>query len=317
MFLKSLSQTKIILYVLIFSLFVIYKSSASEKTKWHEKEGVFEISFKQLKFVVDANLAGRIISFQLDGKEILGQADLHPEMFGSTFWPAPQSDWKWPPYPTLDIEPYSKTLIGDTLILESKTCPISGLKFFKKFVPQPNFERIKIEYIILNNSGIKIKVAPWEVTRTPSFGLTFFPQSNSAPLEKSTLKNVEFDKGIIWYYSNTESFSGGQKMFVSGSEGWLAHCHKNMLFIKQFPDIKEGECASGQGEIEVYANGNYNYIELENHGKIESLKPGEKIIYPVFWYLKEIPDEIQIESKNSALVEEARKTVQQIRVEEF
>ena len=291
-------------------LIVLAKPSQSKNDGWENLNGIYQITFKNLLFKVDANLAGRIISFQLNEQEILGQPDLHPEMFGSSFWPAPQSDWGWPPYPVLDKEPYQAELIKDTLILTSEKCRQSGLQFVKKFIHQKKKNRIRIEYYIRNVSDTVINVAPWEVTRVPSFGLTFFPLGESLPQEKSTLQNVEIENGLVWYYSNTDNFSEGQKMFVSGSEGWLAYCKNNLLFLKVFPDIKEGECAPGQGEIEVFAFGEYNYVELENHGKIETLQPGQNLFYPVYWVLKKLREGVKTDSKNLQLPQEVRKIIQ-------
>jgi hypothetical protein len=281
----------------------------SGKTVWENQNGFYRTTFNDLTFVVDANLSGRITSFQYNSSEILGQPDLHPDMFGSTFWPAPQSKWGWPPYPVLDVEPYSAKVSEDTLAMVSQKCPQSGLQFVKKFIPEPAKNRVRIEYVIRNISDSTIAVAPWEVTRVPAFGWAFFPIGESAPLEKSNLQNVEIENGMVWYYGNTDSFSRGQKMFVSAKEGWLVYCKNNLLFIKVFPDIGEGECAPGQGEIEVYASGDNHYIELENHGKLESLQPGQEIFYPVYWLLTEIPEKMKSDGKNAEWVKEVRKVI--------
>ncbi|MEO7768451.1 MAG: hypothetical protein ABIS01_13565, partial [Ferruginibacter sp.] len=50
-------------------------------------------------FTVSGDIGGRIISYTCNGKEILIASQASPEAFGATFWPSPQSKWKWPPYP--------------------------------------------------------------------------------------------------------------------------------------------------------------------------------------------------------------------------
>ena len=280
--LKPVYPNFLILTVSFFLLMTSCKPTSKSEAIWSNSGNVYETSFNNLLFKVDAGVSGTITSFQLNGKELLGQANLHPELYGSTFWPAPQSNWGWPPYPVLDGEPYSAEISGDTLRMISADCPQSGLKFIKKFIPQPERNRIKIDYVINNISD-------------------------------SIIENVEVDNGVIWYYCNTESFSDGQKLFVSGREGWIAHCEKNLLFIKVFPDIKEGECAPEQAEIEVFANAEFKYIELENHGKFESLKPGESFSYPVHWYLSEIPKELEVKSKNPQLLDQVRKIIKETR----
>lgn len=300
--------------VIGFLLFLVVgalNSAFMTKPEWEKKGGFYSIKFNKLFFEVDARLSGRITSFQLDGHEFLGTKEMHSENFGSTFWPGPQSNWGWPPYPVLDGQPYSASVSGDVLILESENCEQSGFKFFKKFQADPKHDCIEIEYTIQNISERTIEVDPWEVTRAPSMGLTFFTVGEDSALEKSNLINVINENGMVWYYCDTTLFDKSQKLFIPSTGGWIAHVENEMLFIKVFPDIETGACAQGQAEVEVFAHNEHKYIELETHGEMKTLKPGENLVYPVKWYLKPVPEFVGIQPGNLRLVREVEKNLNQ------
>jgi len=299
-------------YFILFALSVVAvlcKGSGAGHQHWEKNADLYILSFSDLTFKVDVNTSARIVSFQKNQKEILAQPSVHSFNYGSTFWPAPQSNWGWPPYPFLDGEPYEGELFGDTLKTTSKKDPQSGLRFLKSFIPDVENGFVEIQYSIENISGDSINVDPWEVTRAESMGLSFFPEGESEPLEKSNLNNVVIEDGMVWYFCDTTLFTKSQKIFTSGKEGWLAHSGNGLLFVKVFPDIKPNTASSGQAEIEIFAHENKKYIELENHGEQEALNPGQSLKYTVRWYLMELPSSVKPEVGNKQLVHLVRKMI--------
>jgi hypothetical protein len=123
-------------------------------------------------------------------------------------------------------------------------------------------------------------------------------------MPESNLLGASESKGIIWYMGDHVKFHGGQKLFSSGKNGWLAHIHKNILFVKVYPDIKVTELAPLHGEVEIYADGNRIYEELENHGVYQTVMPGNSLKYQVGWYLRELPANTEIIRGNMKLVRE-------------
>ena len=61
-----------------------------------------------------------------------------------------------------------------------------------------------------------------------------------------------------------------------------------LLCIKKYPDITIVSLTTDQGEVEIFAQENGLYIELENHGPYTTLKPGDALIYDKSWYLQTI-----------------------------
>jgi hypothetical protein len=67
--------------------------------------------------------------------------------------------------------------------------------------------------------------------------------------------------------------------------GWLAYCANGLLLVKKFQDLKQGEPAPGEAEIQVYVNRGKTYIELESQGSYTLLQPGEQLSWTVNWHL--------------------------------
>jgi hypothetical protein len=246
------------------------------------------LSSGNVKMKIDPKVSGRVVYFGTNGKNILSGSEIHSFNYGSTFWPSPQSKWGWPPYEALDKKPYSiESQFKNNILLKSKPDSASGLQLRKHFYIKE--EQFHIAYTIKNISDSILEAGPWEVSRVDTGGRAFFKEEDKKPLPASSLKNIEIRDGYLWYHYDPETMEKSQKHFGFGEGGYLAYYIRSMLFVKEFPDIEPYEVAPDHGEIEIFANASYPYIELENHGRFERLAPGDSLIYRVKWYLKEVP----------------------------
>ena len=273
-------------------------------------EGKYVLTSNDLKVEVDPNTGGRITSFKLGEKDILLQKNINKENYGSTLWPSPQN-WPWPPSSVLDRMAYASSVHGDTLILISYPDQLTGLKFSKSFSIDERKNALTIQYTITNISSQSLWVGPWEVTRVPSGGISFFPVDSLIKQPLSNLKSTFTKRGVTWFKFNETLLTSDQKLFQGGRLGWLAHINNGLLFVKSFPDIKHNEVAPGQGEVEIFASEFHTYIELENHGTYSFLKPGESLHYPVIWYLQRVNPSIKAALFNDDLVNSVNAMVTQ------
>ena len=259
----------------------------------------------KIKCLIDIK-GGRILSFSRDTKEFLSDKNINPNLYGSTFWPAPQSIWNWPPPIMLDEAEYNTQNNNNKLILISPADDILNIFFKKEFILTNNY--LEINYIIKNISVKNIKVAPWEVTRVTKGGIAFFPKGfNKVWGNNIDLMKIKEENNIIWYKSELIKYPDHTKLFNNGKEGWLAYVQDDYIFIKQFEEILPKYIAPGEDGIEIYANPTDNYIELENIGKYEQIMPGNEIKYNVKWYIEKIDDNISVYAGNMDLVKLVRK----------
>lgn len=270
------------------------------------QDRLFELESGKMRMTISIN-GGRIVSLKYNETEFLTQASEH-ENFGSTLWPAPQSNWGWPPYAVLDSMEYKAVRQGNILKMTSNIDQKSGFQFEKTWQPVGE-NSILINYSIRNISDQSKSVGAWDVTRVACGGLAFFPDGGAGEVPASKLKPDSRLKGINWLSINKQPIPQHLKLYSTAREGWLAYAIHGMLFIKQFPDTKPEDYSPHQGEVEIYINKDKSYTELENHGAYQTLKPGETLNYQEVWYLEPIPEKWKANIGNEKLVGKVRRIV--------
>jgi hypothetical protein len=256
----------------------------------------------ELSLDVDAAYGARIVGFRIGAENILTGPEVNALNFGSTFWTSPQADWNWPPLAELDSEPYTVTGAGDDLAFTSDPADGMGVAVTKRFHVDHARETVEVAYRIENRGAVPRTVAPWEISRVPTGGLTFFPVGTGVQ-PPSTLKVREID-GVVWFDYDAQSITDHQKMFAHGSEGWLAHIDlpRRMLFLKTFDEIEPTAQAPGQAQIELYADPGHSYVEVEQQGACRAIEPGGHADWSVTWRLRRVPLGLDIVAGNKSLL---------------
>ncbi len=274
--------------------------------------GIFAFEFNGLYFETDASHAGRISAFGLNGKNFLTGKDVNPVNWGTSLWPSPQSAWGWPPSKQLDGLPYIGG-IKDSLFIEltSQKDSLLGYVFKKEYKANPADSSVTITYTAINDSEKKQSLSLWEITRVAPGGLTIYPSGKTK--KKGLLEPLTKDSlGITWFKYVTEKIPSGDvvpKLLSDGSEGWMAQVNNGIILIKKFSDVPVEKTAPEEGEIELYANPDKSYIEIEQQGEYTALEPGKSLSWEIKWYLKTLPSGIDGTNANQALVDYIRKTV--------
>lgn len=266
----------------------------------------------ELTLAVDPSIGGRVTQLSLGGTNVLtgpevvanGEGSL-PNMFGSTFWTSPQSDWGWPPEEAIDRAPHRARLDGPVLELVSEPGATTGYAVTKRIWMDAAREQVTLEYV-LENRRATLPAAPWEISRVPKEGLVFFP-ARSPALPPSTLDSTLLD-GVAWL-DIAHAPGLDSKLFQDGSEGWLAYVRRGVAFIKTFEDIARAEQASGEAEIEIFVSGAFDYIEIEQQGRLGLPPRGGSSRWRVGWLLRRLPPDITVSLGDAALVSWVRGVV--------
>ncbi len=253
---------------------------------------LYQLKAGNLVLTVDANYGARIVSLKIDQTEFLSGKNVHPENFGSTLWPSPQSAWGWPPPSVLDVMPYTVKKKENGYSFTSGYDKSFPYQFSKQFTANESDTSFSMCYFIKNCSEKNQQVAAWEITRVPGNGITFFAGDPSS-ITKESVVFSEFKFGLNWFVY--QSSPKARKLYIDG-EGWLAFANKNGLFVKTFPDNPKGSAAPQEEEVEVYVNESITYIELENQSVYKILKPGEEFSWNVKWYLRSSKEDVLLPS---------------------
>lgn len=258
---------------------------------------VYTFTFGDTQFAVDAAKAGRIVSFSLAGKNILtAPKSGEDNNWGSTFWPSPQSDWGWPPPAAIDPKPHTARVVGNTLVVESAVDPGLGLCVSKTVSVDAAKGMVAIDYGIANQGSTARKVAPWEISRVATGGLTFFPMGGGKPWRgMQELLPLDLQNGVAWFAAPQAPAGNDQKVFADGREGWIAHVAGDLLLVKAFADTTPAQAAPGESEIELYTDPGRTYVEVENQGAYATVEPGKASVWPVRWFLRKLDSNIKVQ----------------------
>ena len=276
---------------LIFSIFVasLVKSQHLNAIAPIKKNSIYSIKNKSWEMIIDPALGGRITELKFNDKNLLTTKEVHPIFWGSTLWPSPQKIWGGPNLVELDRSIYSDTVLGNTLKMVSQQDPHSRFIFSKEFSFDKSRAAFVLTYSIANGSDTIRQVAPWEVTRVQTEGLTFFPSGQG--IRWGNMASLALDSNnVTWFdYQPEKMLSGHKKFFSDGKEGWVAQIKNGIVFIKCFEDQPIELAAPSEAEIEVYTNPDKTYLEVEVQGAYTLLRPGETIRWTVHWLIRELP----------------------------
>jgi hypothetical protein len=274
-----------------------------------QKGSKYIIAQGDAELEIMANVAGRISSLKIAGQEmLLTQASTHSMIWGGVFWSSPQSDWFWPPVETLDSKPYDVAITQDRLVFSSSVDEVTGYQFIKSFGVDAKKNCISIKYSIYNRSRLEKNVAAWEVMRVPASGTAFFPQGNTEissgifyPLP------IEHIGDIAWFtYDEKKIRDNHHKLMTDGKEGWLAYANNGRLLVKEFADVPVELMVAGEGEIEMWANAEKTYMEINEQSAMSKLLPNEHLEWEVQWYARKLPANMKVEDGSSELVQYVR-----------
>lgn len=246
------------------------------------------IKFRRGDLTLNINPAagGRISSLRFAGKErLITQREAKGNNWGSVLWPSPQQSWGWPPPATLDSKPYQVSVTETGVRLSSEIDPELNVSFTKHYRLGDIANTLVATYRITNHADQAVTLAPWEITRLPAAGAVFFPTGETEPVKGqfASLPLTAVDN-ISWFdYPSNGIGPDNHKLMTDGEEGWLAYHNSDWLLVKVFDDVPSQLMAPGEGEIEVYANGENTYIELEQQGFLTTLMPGQALAWQVVW----------------------------------
>lgn len=271
----------------------------------------YRIESRPIAVEVDPFDGGRIVEFSLEGRSVIVPVDESPEAYASSFWPSPQSVWRWPPPPEFDKLPWKVVIEAKSLHLRSATSEALHFSAEQTLALLDGKNAMSVNFKITNHDSSPHKVAPWQNTRVRPRGITFYP-STEPTYAQSSLKLTPVN-GVSWYTHEPAAVKESLKSYADGHEGWMAQIDGDLLFVKVFPDVPRDAQAPDEGEIVIYVHASGRFVEMEQQGPYTELAPGASLTWPVVFVVGQIPKDIEIKAENPQLVELARHMVVAVR----
>ena len=280
-----------------------------------EQNGAYVLEFEYegntWHFEAREDNGGRIISFQLNGTEMIADNTVG-SLYGSDLLISPQDRFgdeysDWPPPAEMYSMPYTVTVdeANAAITMQSNSIPLEDMTWSitKTYSVDLKDKAVVLDYTISNEGDATESGAGWEITRLNPGGMTFFPRGDGDITSGAEwffeYPQEEID-GVMWCDHGEIPDSQNYKLFSDGAEGWLAHTDGTLLFVKTFEDTPEGDEAPGEGEIEIY--GTEGYEEMEAQSKYASVAAGESYTWTVKWFLRELPDGATAEAGDATLL---------------
>ncbi|MBN1599388.1 MAG: DUF4380 domain-containing protein [Bacteroidales bacterium] len=216
-------------------------------------------------------------------------------------WPAPQSEWGWPPPPTLAWGNYEYEILKETedtvsiwLQGETETELTPGLRFDRYIEVYSNSTKVKITTHLYNENEDEQSWSIWDVTQQivqhenegdySNFSV-YFPVESSSDVwpAGSVPDRGEITPGV--YKVNYSPQDG--KIFARVNEGWACFVDERdqQSYAKVFNINPDNTYPDDGAMVEVYTSGSSDYLELEVLSPIEAIGPlGDDMKFTEYWY---------------------------------
>jgi hypothetical protein len=266
----------------------------------------YVLEFGDLYFEVNPMLGGRVTSVKLGGASAANLLGGTMDNTGSVFWPAPQT-WPWPPtdagsITNINDKPYTASTDATSITAVGANAASVNIAVTKKYAADLEKQAVVVTYT-MTSMVANVMAAPWEITRFPQAGVTFYP-TGSTPIASgtATLPPTTTGAGCTWLTAPATRPTGDQKMFADGTGGWLAHAAGDWVVVKKFTDTPANQAAPGEAEIEIYLSSAADYMEVEQQGAYGAVT-SEMRDWTVTWFVRRLPQGVAPTAGNQALVD--------------
>ena len=206
----------------------------------------------------------------------------HGSFGGDKTWPAPQSQWNWPPPDVFDAVPLAFRVEADqTVVLTSPVSARFGIRTERRLTLSPDAPKLQIVTTYEKVSGPPMETGVWVITQAkdpvgvylPVPKDTKFPEGSSKELGGLPKDQSELKDGFVRL---ARDLKASHKIGNDASSiVWVGVHEVLRIDIAREAD---GKYPDGGCSTEIYTNGDpVPYVELETLGPLHTLNVGDRI----------------------------------------
>jgi hypothetical protein len=276
-----------------------------EKVEYRGFKDCYRLFNGKAEAIVVAESGGRVLAFQLEGKNVL-YAD--PKLDGKSL--ATEKGWFNPDAGRLDIGPetggvpprlnmwlgqWKASITGDReLTLDSPKDEKIGVVQRRMFRLDATLPYLLIGQRIENVSNEVTRYCFWGRSLAPAGGICVLPLNPKSkfakgwamyPLKDENLSNPQ-DPRVTAKDQHLLIRPGGKgsKFGTDSLDGWMAYFRDGLLFAKRYACSEDGKYTDGAGfSAEIWVQ--EEFIELEPLSPEAVLKPGETYTFTENWWI--------------------------------
>lgn len=273
-----------------------------EIVDYHGWKGCYRVANEDAEMIVVPEI-GRVLRYAYIGKDNLLWED--PDMAGrktqpgiwtnyggDKVWPAPQSNWNWPPDQDIDGSPWTAELIPNGVRITSPTSKKLKLRFVREITMAAHGSAVHFKNR-LDNLGSRRQLAPWQITQIDDPQKIWMATDSTGlnPMGYRVLQgklDPSFHQvaatGITMQRDPKFPFKvGGLGMSgeITATKGaYTFHMRSKVFKALVYPDLG---CA-----LEVFTSPDPDkYVELEQLGPLVRMDTGEGSYLQVDWLITE------------------------------
>lgn len=264
-----------------------------------------ELSNDSVRVILEPNLGGRILVYELNGKNVLYVDDaqdgkiyepgksMHPSAGRFDIGP----ERTIPAHPALYLDQWTARITGKREAeMISRKDTATGVQLIRKFKLSQSGSRLECTQIIKNISKTPKSYCHWSRTFIKGGGIALAPLNQNSRYPKGYLiygpgrilnfmpedeDHIRVREGIL----EITGVPSQPKLVTDSYAGWLACITRdNQLFIKKYP----ASSLRNYGEIAASTACLYYkdlMCEVEPIGPMETIAPGKDVSFTEYWYL--------------------------------
>jgi len=283
----------------------IAQSQGSRIITERKYPGCVELSNDSVRVVLEPNLGGRVLAYELNGKNVLYVDDsqdgliyengksIHPSAGRCDIGP----EKTVPAHPLLYLGKWQARVTGNyEAEMISQKDSATGVQLIRKFKLARSGSQLEFTQIIKNISSSSKIYCHWSRTFVKGGGISLSPLNQKSRYPK---KYIMYGPGNIMNFmpESEESIRirdgilevlappSQPKIVTDTDTGWLAFITlDNQLFFKKYPVYPSriyGEMAASTACVYYKPL----YCEIEPIGPMETIAPGKEVSFTEYWYL--------------------------------
>lgn len=272
--------------------------------------GCIEIKNENTRVVLDPNIGGRVLIYEINGKNILyfdsehegitdGYAIQRIDAGRFDFGPTqtlPKRDVYWKGKWKAEITgEYSGRLISqvDTVLM---------IQLIRDFVLDKNSSKLTCTQTIKNIGSRSKELFHWGRTFVHGGGISLTPLNPESRFPLGYIAYYKHDKEMAMHFKVIdepnlrvrdhilEIFGPTRcgKLVMDGEDGWMGYISPDdLLFVKKFKHHPQGHYGEMTAATMSVWSAEHNVYEIEPYGPLEEIKPGQSVSFTEEWYLIE------------------------------
>ncbi|MEO1130538.1 MAG: hypothetical protein AAFX05_12650 [Planctomycetota bacterium] len=205
---------------------------------------------------------------------------------GDKTWLAPQGQWPdGMPYVDLDEGAFDVASSADGVTMTSPLCRATGLRLVRSVMLGQRPGQWSVEHALINEGPHAVRCGVWDVSMLRLPAVVFFPAPRMVHVYEEEGAGAEVVSKVVEQIGSCARVmcDGGWK-FKYGAlthDPWIAGYFtvpgaRTLVHVKRMTGVPQDAVFAHPCSTEVFCSDECDYVELEVHGPLVELAPGDR-----------------------------------------